>query len=494
MDHFLGGRSISNNNDFHSNFTKYWNQATPGNSGKWQSVESSPDIYNWVPLDTIYHYALAYGFPYKHHCLIWGNQQPAFMTDGSLDSATERAEIENWIRLVGQRYPKMTFVDVVNEPFHAPPAYANALGGNGTTGWDWVVTAFTLARQYCDTSVKLILNEYTILQDNAVTTRYIALIDTLKVRGLIDAIGIQGHYFEFKGSGYTYSISTIKSNLDRLAATGLPIYISEFDINEADDNTQLQNYITYFPIFLGHPAMRGVTLWGYIYGDMWQVNAYLLNDRNAERPALQWLRTYILTPPIPALISPVTVKGTACNPSLLWQASDSATSYHIQVSTQRTFPSNSMVVDTTIVDTFLRLNLLDPHTTFYWHVNAANNEGTSDYSVTAGFTTGDQITSVDIIGEIPTKFSLTQNYPNPFNPSTTIRYDIPKRAYVKITIYDVLGKVVATLIDGIQSANTYSVEWNPLFLCGGVYFCHMQALNQDGSDNFTSVKKLLFMK
>jgi hypothetical protein len=153
-----------------------------------------------------------------------------------------------------------------------------------------------------------------------------------------------------------------------------------------------------------------------------------------------------------------------------------------------------MVVDTTIVDTFLRLNLLDPHTTFYWHVNAANNEGTSDYSVTAGFTTGDQITSVDIIGEIPTKFSLTQNYPNPFNPSTTIRYDIPKRAYVKITIYDVLGKVVATLIDGIQSANTYSVEWNPLFLCGGVYFCHMQALNQDGSDNFTSVKKLLFMK
>lgn len=109
----------------------------------------------------------------------------------------------------------MTFIDVVNEPFNAPPPFMNALGGSGTTGWDWVITAFQLARQYCTPGVKLLLNEYNILHRNDITDNYIALIDTLMVRGLIDAIGVQGHYFEFKsfagGSpSYTYSISTIE--------------------------------------------------------------------------------------------------------------------------------------------------------------------------------------------------------------------------------------------------------------------------------------------
>lgn len=79
----------------------------------------------------------------------------------------------------------------------------------------------------------------------------------MQERNLIDGIGIQGHYFEFKGSGYTYSISTIKSNLNRLTATGLPVYITEFDINEADDNVQLQNHQTYFPIFREHSWRKG---------------------------------------------------------------------------------------------------------------------------------------------------------------------------------------------------------------------------------------------
>ena len=52
-------------------------------------------------------------------------------------SASQREEVEEWIRLVGERYPDMDFVDVVNEPLNAPPPFMNALGGNGETGWDW---------------------------------------------------------------------------------------------------------------------------------------------------------------------------------------------------------------------------------------------------------------------------------------------------------------------------------------------------------------------
>jgi endo-1,4-beta-xylanase len=492
------GNAITYGSSIPSNFAKYWNQVTPGNDGKWGSVETSQGVYNWTGLDNIYNFALSNGFLFKDHNLIWGSQQPSFIT--SLDSATQRTEVENWIHLVGQKYPQMSFIDVVNEPFNSPPPYKNALGGSGTTGWDWVVTAFKWARQYCASKVKLLINEYNILQDNGITSNYIALIDTLKVRGLIDGIGIQGHYFEFKSAAgltpvYSYPINTLKSNLDRIAtATGLPIYISEFDINEADDNTQLQNYQTYFSLFWQDSGVKGMTLWGYNQGDTWKPNAYLVRADQSERPALQWLRTYVLKPPIPTIISPVSVSGTSCNPSLVWQASNSAVSYHVQVATDMLFPASSIVVETTIVDTLLQLSPLAANTAFYWHVNAANDDGTSDYSPTALFITGNQITSVDALGEIPKKFNLDQNYPNPFNPSTTIRYEIPKNAYVRIAIYDVLGKVVATLVDGVQSANRYSVEWNPSRLSSGIYLCRIQAHSQDGSDNFNSVKKLLFMK
>jgi hypothetical protein len=94
----------------------------------------------------------------------------------------------------------------------------------------------------------------------------------------------------------------------------------------------------------------------------------------------------------------------------------------------------------------------------------------------------------------PTAFALYQNYPNPFNPSTVIRYDLPKNAYVKVMIYDILGRVVANLVDGVQTASQHSVQWNPNGLSSGIYFCRIQAHSQDGTSNFASVKKLLYMK
>lgn len=416
-----------------SNYANYWNQVTPGNAGKWGSVEGNQDQYNWTPLDNIYNYATSKNFLYKHHTLIWGNQQPSWIT--SLDSANQRAQIEEWIRLVGERYPSMNFVDVVNEPFNAPPDgnngranYKKALGGNGVTGWDWVITAFQWARQYCVPGVKLLLNEYNVLQDNSVTDRYIRLIDTLKVRGLIDGIGVQGHYFEFKSfvgapSTYSYAVSTLKYNLDRLAATGLPIYITEFDINEADDSIQLQNYKTYFPLFWEHPGVKGITLWGYVQYDIWKENAYLMTDRYVERPALQWLRTYLVSPLRPALVSPNGTTGEARNPLLKWHSSVSATSYHIQVSTNSALTS-AIIVDTTVADTLLQLKPLAASTRFFWRVSATNEHGTGEYSTTANFITGDQVVSVKEFEGIPTEFKLFQNYPNPFNPETVISYQL----------------------------------------------------------------------
>ncbi|MDD5541531.1 MAG: endo-1,4-beta-xylanase, partial [Candidatus Marinimicrobia bacterium] len=251
---FLGGATSSNISSY---LAKYFNQVTPGNDGKWGSVEGTRGQFNWTNLDKIYNFAMdtTRNMFYKHHCLIWGQQQPSWIS--SLDSATQRAEIEEWIQAVGARYPKMTQVDVVNEPIMAPPSYKDALCGDGETGWDWGITAFELARQYCDSSVQLVLNEYNVLHDNARTGRYLEIINLLKERDLIDGIGIQGHYFEFRSdisstSQYVYDVNVIKYNLNRLVASGLPVYITEFDIDEPDDANQLAQYQIYFPIFWGN--------------------------------------------------------------------------------------------------------------------------------------------------------------------------------------------------------------------------------------------------
>jgi endo-1,4-beta-xylanase len=93
-------------------FANYWTQLTPGNAGKWGSVAGSTDTtkWNWNGLNTAYNYAINNHLTFKDHCLIWGQQQPSWIS--SLDSATQANYIETWIRNVGQRYPLIDMIDV----------------------------------------------------------------------------------------------------------------------------------------------------------------------------------------------------------------------------------------------------------------------------------------------------------------------------------------------------------------------------------------------
>ena len=158
------------------NFGMYWDQVTAENAGKWGSVESNRDSMNWSWLDQIYDYAKNNGYPYKHHCLVWGSQEPGWVS--GLSASEQLAEVEEWIQAVGQRYPNMDFMDVVNEPLHDPPSYKDAIGGDGSTGWDWVIWCFEKARQYCG-DTKLLINEWGILNNTSEANNYINIIKYL---------------------------------------------------------------------------------------------------------------------------------------------------------------------------------------------------------------------------------------------------------------------------------------------------------------------------
>jgi len=104
---------------------------------------------------------------------------------------------------------------------------------------------------------------------------------------------------------------------------------------------------------------------------------------------------------------------------------------------------------------------------------------------------------------IPLGFSLSQNYPNPFNPSTIIRYSIPKSGFVSIKVYNVLGKVVSTLVNEEKNSGNYKVEFsanggNASKLASGIYFYRMSVSalpSQDGqTGSFVDTKKLILLK
>jgi hypothetical protein len=91
-------------------------------------------------------------------------------------------------------------------------------------------------------------------------------------------------------------------------------------------------------------------------------------------------------------------------------------------------------------------------------------------------------------GVIPQIFSLSQNYPNPFNPSTSIKYDIPKHSGVKLVVFDLLGREVATLVNEMKKPGSYEVTFDGTNLSSGVYFYKIEA------GDFVNVKKMVLIK
>ncbi|MBK7106022.1 MAG: S8 family peptidase [Ignavibacteriae bacterium] len=83
---------------------------------------------------------------------------------------------------------------------------------------------------------------------------------------------------------------------------------------------------------------------------------------------------------------------------------------------------------------------------------------------------------------------LVGNYPNPFNPSTTIKYQIPEKTIVKLSVFDVLGREVAQLVNEEQDAGKYSVQFNATNYASGIYFYHIEA------GNYVATKKMILMK
>jgi hypothetical protein len=127
--------------------------------------------------------------------------------------------------------------------------------------------------------------------------------------------------------------------------------------------------------------------------------------------------------------------------------------------------------------------IMQPFGFKFGYVGSAPDLGAVEY--------GEQTaTSVEpyLVEGVAEVYSLSQNYPNPFNPTTTIQYSVPKAGTVSLHVYNVIGQLVSTLVNQVQSAGTYNVQFDASRLASGVYFYNLTA------GSFNSTKKMVIMK
>ena len=175
---------------------------------------------------------------------------------------------------------------------------------------------------------------------------------------------------------------------------------------------------------------------------------------------------------------------------LTWSPVDQEVLYYLlERSTDEDF-SDGNVVSNYLNDVYYEDDGLEFNTEYFYRVSYYA-DGWSEFSEVLSVV----LEQMDVVDEsqLPDVFALHQNYPNPFNPVTNLSYDLPEDALVNITIYDMMGKVVSTLVNGQQSAGFKTLQWNAtnnsgMPISAGLYIYTIQA------GEFNQTRKMILLK
>ncbi len=157
-------------------------------------------------------------------------------------------------------------------------------------------------------------------------------------------------------------------------------------------------------------------------------------------------------------------------------------------------PFPTTLIDSTndILDTTRTISELVNGTTYTFYLTAVDTN-LNESELTAGIEATPGVVSTASNEAMPSEYALHTAYPNPFNPTTTIRYDLPQASRVRLTIYDVMGRQVRTLLQGEQAAGYRSVVWGGTddrgqLVSSGVYLYRLQ------TGEFSLTKKMVLLR
>ena len=230
----------------------------------------------------------------------------------------------------------------------------------------------------------------------------------------------------------------------------------------------------------------------------WKINALDNHGSETGSEILQFWTDAFPEPPLNfATVSPANnAEGLAIEVEFIWEETNDPDPleeivYRVIYATDWE-DSSTFVYSETIQDTSMVIPLAD-NNQYYWLVEALDLDG---FVVGSNENTPNVIV-VGILGieddVIPVKFAIHQNYPNPFNPITTLRYDLPEQTHVNITVYDMLGRKVMTILNEQQDPGYKSLIWDATNNYGksvsaGIYLYRVQA------GEYMQTKKMVLLK
>lgn len=258
-----------------------FNGAVFENALKWYCVEPEQGKLQWETADRIVGFCEENHLDLRGHCLFWAVDQHVQPWIQALDQDALSKTVSRHVHDVVSRYKgRIPEYDVNNEMLHGQ-FFEKRLGPQVN------VRMFQLAHEV-DPDAVLYVNDYNIL-NGAEVARY-----EDQIAGLLDAgapmggIGCQEHY----GEGVA-SHATIASSLDRLARFGLPIRITEFDIDTADEVRKARGLEDFFRTCFAHPSVTGIWQWGFWEGAHWKPRAALWRKDFSPTPAAEAYRRLV---------------------------------------------------------------------------------------------------------------------------------------------------------------------------------------------------------
>ncbi|KAK6331330.1 hypothetical protein TWF730_004412 [Orbilia blumenaviensis] len=268
-------------------------QLTPENSMKWESISpNSQGSYNWGNADQLVAFAETNGKMLRGHTFVWHQQIPQWVKNIN-NKATLTSAIQTHIAAVMGRYKGKIYAwDVANEVFEDSGAMRDSVFSRVFGDWTFLDVAFNAARA-ADPNALLCLNDYNLDYSSAKLTNFVALVKTLKARGVpIDCVGSQSHLVVGNGA-----IPSFKTTLDSLATTNTEVQITELDIrtSQSPSSSQISQQVTDYKNVVSAcmktAACSGITVWGVSDKDSWVPQTFsgqgyaLIWDNNFNKKA-----------------------------------------------------------------------------------------------------------------------------------------------------------------------------------------------------------------
>jgi endo-1,4-beta-xylanase len=221
---------------------------------KWDTIEPSPNSFNFAPAGQITGNAQSHGMKIRGHTLVWHSQLPGWV--GGLDTNGLRSAMTNHINQVMGHWRGQIYAwDVVNEAFEENGTRRQSVFEQ-KLGDGYIEEAFRTARA-ADPNAKLCYNDYNTDGQNAKSNGVYAMVSDFKSRGVpIDCVGFQSHF-----NAQSPVPSDYRANLQRFADLGVDVQITELDI-EGSGTAQADSYRTVTNTCLAVSRCAGITTWG----------------------------------------------------------------------------------------------------------------------------------------------------------------------------------------------------------------------------------------